>query len=562
MMSSFWSRLWKVSLSGAFAVSALSVSAVAAVNDPSGSDPQWNVMLTGSELRLCSSMNSDYCANTDWINANDMRTARLFQLTDVRRREALRRAVWPRERDEVRDELAVALEEMVDYFARGVVPEYRLVERFRSRAYLDLLMRLSEAEYDRVLDNLEMPRLEGLNEHVNLAENADYSAEFVTRFVAMAEDQLKRNDGDGKPLILVVTAGERDTFRSIEAHVEAFKQAGAEARWLPADVAVRAAREANECRALESYRRQLSGNYDRDRVEPSRHQEQLAYCANSAAGQALIEQASAVFFTGGSAQRLFRALQASDDLTVLRERFEQGRIAVGGAGAGAQALVASNMLTNGHSREAIRNGAFAATAPTPGCDLDNTCPRGLNPNSLTYEPLGGFGMLRNVIVDTDVSHRGRQGRLLRAAATSNSPLAIGLDRDTAMLVNTRSGAFELIGRDGALFLEGAQGNEAMLAATFHYLRSGSMGRLEAGRLHTAVLAPQQPQRLESITTRFLGDTGVYDNIDNVCRGSQQLRLLQDTFVLQMLASEDSEIERTAGRCQVTNGVIGIAIQAP
>lgn len=561
-MSSFWSRLWKVSLSGAFAVSALSVSAVAAVNDPSGSDPQWNVMLTGSELRLCSSMNSDYCANTDWINANDMRTARLFQLTDVRRREALRRAVWPRERDEVRDELAVALEEMVDYFARGVVPEYRLVERFRSRAYLDLLMRLSEAEYDRVLDNLEMPRLEGLNEHVNLAENADYSAEFVTRFVAMAEDQLKRNDGDGKPLILVVTAGERDTFRSIEAHVEAFKQAGAEARWLPADVAVRAAREANECRALESYRRQLSGNYDRDRVEPSRHQEQLAYCANSAAGQALIEQASAVFFTGGSAQRLFRALQASDDLTVLRERFEQGRIAVGGAGAGAQALVASNMLTNGHSREAIRNGAFAATAPTPGCDLDNTCPRGLNPNSLTYEPLGGFGMLRNVIVDTDVSHRGRQGRLLRAAATSNSPLAIGLDRDTAMLVNTRSGAFELIGRDGALFLEGAQGNEAMLAATFHYLRSGSMGRLEAGRLHTAVLAPQQPQRLESITTRFLGDTGVYDNIDNVCRGSQQLRLLQDTFVLQMLASEDSEIERTAGRCQVTNGVIGIAIQAP
>lgn len=561
-MSSFWSRLWKVSLSSAFAVSALSISAVANANTPSGSDPQWNVMLAGSELRLCSSMNSDYCANTDWINANEMRTARLFQLTDVRRREALRRAVWPRERDEVRDELSIALEEMVDYFARGVVPEYRLVERFRSRAYLDLLMRLSEAEYDRVLDNLEMPRLAGLNEHVNLAENADYSAEFVTRFVAMAEDQLKRNEGEGKPLILVVTAGERDTFRSVEAHVEAFQQAGAESVWLPADVAVRAAREANECRALESYRRQLSGNYDRDRVEPNRHQEQLAYCSDPAAGTALIQQASAVFFTGGSAQRLFRALQNSNDLTQLRERFDQGRIAVGGAGAGAKALVASNMLTNGHSREAIRHGAFAATAPTPGCDLDNTCPRGLNPNSLTYEPLGGFGMLRNVIVDTDVSHRGRQGRLLRAAATSNSPLAIGLDRDTAMLINTQSGAFELIGRDGALFLEGAQGNETMLAATFHYLRSGSMGRLEAGRLHTAVFGTQPPQRLESITTRFLGDTGVYDNIDSVCRGSQQLRLLQDTFVLQMMASEDSEVERTAGRCQVTNGVMGIAIQAP
>ena len=138
----------------------------------------------------------------------------------------------------------------------------------------------------------------------------------------------------------------------------------------------------------------------------------------------------------------------------------------------------------------------------PGCDLDNTCPRGLNPNSLTYEPLGGFGMLRNIIVDTDVSHRGRQGRLLRLAASTNAPLAIGLDRDTAMLMNSATGAFELIGQDGALFLEGAQGNDSMLAATFHYLRSGSMGRIESGRLHTAVLAAQQPQRLESITTRF------------------------------------------------------------
>ena len=308
-------------------------------------------MLTGSELRLCSSMNSDYCSSTDWINANEMRTARLFQLTDVRRREALRRAVWPRERDEVREELSVVLEEMVDFFLLAVwCQSIASSNVFRSRAYLDLLMRLSEAEYDRVLDNLEMPRLEGLDEHVNLAANADYSAEFVTRFVAMAADQQQRNGREGKPLILVVTAGERDTFRSVDSHVAAFKQAGADAVWLPADVAVRAAREANECRALESYRRQLSGNYDRDRVHPSRHAEQLAYCSNVAQAEQLIQQASAVFFTGGSAQRLFRALQGSAELALLQTRFSEGKLAVGGgAGAGAQAMVATNMLTNGHS---------------------------------------------------------------------------------------------------------------------------------------------------------------------------------------------------------------------
>ena len=124
-------------------------------------DPKWNLMLAGSELQICSSMNSEYCLSNEWVVANDMRTARLFQLTDVRRGEALRQAIWPRSRDDIREELDVALREMVDYFGRGVVPEQRLVERLRSRAYLELISRLSAAEYNRILDSLEMPRLEG-----------------------------------------------------------------------------------------------------------------------------------------------------------------------------------------------------------------------------------------------------------------------------------------------------------------------------------------------------------------------------------------------------------------
>ncbi|RUO20938.1 cyanophycinase [Aliidiomarina iranensis] len=536
-----------------------SVSAQAE-NNGSAENPQWNLMLAGSELQICSSMNSDYCNSTSWIDANEMRTARLFQLTDVRRRETLRQAIWPRERNGVREELDVALREMVDYFGRGVVPEYRFVERLRSRAYLELIMRLSEAEYERVLDNLEMPRLEGLNEVVNLAEGKDNSAVFVNEFVQMAA-QIK---GD-TPTILVVTAGERDSFRAVDSHLQAFEQAGANAQWLPIDIAVTEAQRTGACGSLESLRRELSGSYDRNRVNPARHAEQVAFCNNENVAAELLANADGVFFTGGSANRLSNTLLPEGEpisaLQALRSKFAEGELAVGGAGAGAQALVSANMITNGHSREALVAGSNAAAAPTPGCDFDDSCPRGLNPNSLTYEPLGGVGVFRAGIVDTDVGQRGREMRMLRVAADTNTPLAMGIDRDTAVLMNTRSGVFAVQGANSVFFVEGAQSTGNMLAASFHYLRNGSMGRLAGSRVANVVFAEQPDFFPESATNRFLGNTGISDNIHVACSGQRQLRLLQDNFVLMMQTTDNSETVTSRGRCQIYNGVMGVAEQS-
>ncbi|TRW48344.1 cyanophycinase [Aliidiomarina halalkaliphila] len=550
---------WKVVLS----VLTLGMSGAAMAESPSPQDPQWNLMLIGSELRICSSMNSDYCANDEWINANDMRTSRLFQLTDVRRSSALRQAIWPRDRQGVREELDEMLREMVDYFARGVVSEHRLVDRFRSRAYLDLLMRLSDAEYNRILDNLEMPRLEGLDEVVNLAMNDDFSAEFITQFVAMAESM--HGIANERPArILVITAGERDTFRNVDSHVQAFNQAGAEATWMPLDIAVSAAQASGRCQDLEALRRELSGTYDRDRVDPVRHGQQIAFCRDPLAWQSMLANADAVFITGGSADRLkqtfFRDNRPVALLTAMQERFTEGNLAIGAAGEGAAALVSANMITNGHSRSAVAEGSIARRPPPPDCGLDNTCPRNLSGNSLTYEPLGGLGFARFGIIDTDVSHRGRQGRLLRLAADTRSPLAMGIDRDTAIRMNTRTGAFEIGGREGVILLEGAMGTDTMLASTFHYLRTGTLGQLSGGRLIDAVMAPQEFVRPESTTNRFLGDSGIFDNIDTVCRGRNELRLLQENFELMMRVNDDSELELSRGRCQIMNGIMGIATQ--
>lgn len=52
--------------------------------------------------------------------------------------------------------------------------------------------------------------------------------------------------------------------------------------------------------------------------------------------------------------------------------------------------------------------------------------------NLTYDPLGGLGVLQNVMIDAHFSERSRQGRLTRLLAHTNTDRAFGVDEDTAL----------------------------------------------------------------------------------------------------------------------------------
>lgn len=531
------------------------------VNAAEQAEDSHNLLLIGSAMQVCSSMNQEACHSVDWINANEMRTARLFNLSDVRRREAMRQAVWPRERESIREEVIEALEMMADYFGYGVVPEHRLVERFRSRQHLYLLSRLTEEEYYRILDGLEMPTMEGLREHARVAESSDASGSMLQRFVEITA----KNSGTETPVIYVVTAAQRDTLGSFERYETMLSDAGAEARWLPIDATVVRAQQQGNCDSLDSLRRRVNGAYDRARVHSDLHAQQLQFCQNEDAWQGMIEQADGVFFADGS-QSLLRAAfykeegEASGLLTAIQRKLEAHEVTVAAAGGASIALSAATMVTNGSSREAMTEGSMPRPAPRMGCDQDESCPRGVNLNSLTYQPLGGLELYPFGMVDTEVSERGYQGRMLRLAADTATALATGIDRSTGLLINTTSGEFEVLGESGVLFLERSTGNERMVASTFHFLRNGSTGTINRGHIEDIQMAQQQRFRPESITTRFLGDTGFYDNVARLCEGREQQQLLQDDFTLLMQRTEQTETLRTEGRCQVVNGTLGIAWQ--
>ncbi len=545
-------------MAGLISASAVMFAPQAQAQSESSEQPErrLNLMLMGSAPQVCSSMNQDACADKDWIQANEMRTARVYNLSDVRRREAMRQAVWPREREAIREELIEALEMMADHFGYGVVPEHRLIDRFRSRAHLDLLSRLTEDEYYRVLDGLEMPTVEGLREVARVSESPNTSAQLLQRFVS----DTQRFSGQETPVIYIVTAAQRDPLGSYLSQAAALRSAGAEPRWLPIDATVM--RAEGRCDSIDSLRRRGTGAYDRARVHPQLHAQQVEFCESRDSWSDALNEADGVYFVDGNQSLLRDAFINSDGqanalLQSIQNKLNAGQLNVAAAGNAAIAMSSATMVTNGTSRDAMVNGSLARQAPAIGCEQDDSCPRDVGPDTLTYNPLGGLGLYSFGMIDVELSERGRQARMLRLAADTVTPVAIGIDRDTAILVNPSHGVFEVLG-DAAVFVAlQATGNANMVGGGFHFLYRGAMGRIQRSAVTDISLAQQPAFRPESITTRFLGDTGVFDNIARLCEGREQLQLLQDDFVFLMQRTDNTTAEGRRGRCQVINGVVGI-----
>ena len=136
---------------------------------------------------------------------------------------------------------------------------------------------------------------------------------------------------------------------------------------------------------------------------------------------AQLDGAKAVFFSGGDQLRI--TSQIAD--TPLSERLYEIRRKGGliaGTSAGASAM-SETMLVRGRNAVSYRVG-FVHTAP-------------------------GLGLLPNVIIDQHFAERGRIGRLIGAVAQNPRELGIGIDEDTAIVVEEHR--FRVIG-SGAIYL--------------------------------------------------------------------------------------------------------------
>jgi cyanophycinase len=142
----------------------------------------------------------------------------------------------------------------------------------------------------------------------------------------------------------------------------------------------------------------------------------------------VLDGARVFFFTGGGQLKITTRFSGTR-LCAAVEQFYQRGGTVAGTSAGAS-VMADTMLVTGPGSETHKIGESLQMAP-------------------------GLGYLKDVIIDQHFAERGRIGRLLGAVAQNPRLLGVGIDEDTAIVVE-REERFTVIGR-GAVYVADAQG---------------------------------------------------------------------------------------------------------
>jgi cyanophycinase len=153
--------------------------------------------------------------------------------------------------------------------------------------------------------------------------------------------------------------------------------------------------------------------------------------ANTEEAFSLLLEATGIYISGGDQARLVRFLVGTLVMECIRLRNADGVI-VAGTSAGASILSAL-MMAGGTGIAGDSNGAAAR--------------KGM------VDVVAGFGLVQDIIIDQHFSQRGRMGRLLSVFAGTPGLIGIGLDEDTAVLID-REGTLEALGSNMVTIVDG------------------------------------------------------------------------------------------------------------
>lgn len=120
-----------------------------------------------------------------------------------------------------------------------------------------------------------------------------------------------------------------------------------------------------------------------------------------------LEDTTCIFFVGGDQLRISSILGGTDFHRTIVKLLEKGVI-IAGTSAGAS-MMSEVMVVEGEEEEA--------------------------PRKCTIKMASGMGFLKGTIIDQHFNQRGRIGRLLGAVAQNPHVLGVGIDEDTAIVVD-------------------------------------------------------------------------------------------------------------------------------
>jgi cyanophycinase len=189
---------------------------------------------------------------------------------------------------------------------------------------------------------------------------------------------------------------------------------------------------------------------------------------------AKLSDGAVVFFTGGDQLRIASQIGGTPVYHRIRDVYRKGGT-ICGTSAGAAAMP-ETMIVSGTSDSSGRH-----------ADLDMA---------------PGLGLAWGVIVDSHFAERGRMGRLLSGVAHNPKNVGLGIDEDTAIILE--QGSSNPAGRnDGVNTID----------STFQVIGNGAVYVVDGGRIDYSSLSEQRSDRvvtLCNVTLHVLGDGDRFD----------------------------------------------------
>ncbi len=142
----------------------------------------------------------------------------------------------------------------------------------------------------------------------------------------------------------------------------------------------------------------------------------------------LLDGITGVIMTGGDQMRLTSLLGGTEFSQKLRQKARETEMVIAGTSAGA-ASMSTSMIVRGRS--------------TP------------NPNKDSVRLSPGLGYVKNIIIDQHFTERGRINRLITAVAFNPYNLGIGIDENTAVILNNE-GVLEVYGEGSVTIVDGSE----------------------------------------------------------------------------------------------------------
>jgi cyanophycinase len=142
----------------------------------------------------------------------------------------------------------------------------------------------------------------------------------------------------------------------------------------------------------------------------------------------LLDGVTGVFMTGGDQMRLVSLLGGTKFADKLRNLVRETNVVLAGTSAGAAGM-STSMIVRGESTSHPHK------------------------NSVRMSP--GLGFLKNIIIDQHFTERGRISRLITAVSYNPYNLGIGIDENTAIILNGK-GTLEVYGGGSATVVDGSQ----------------------------------------------------------------------------------------------------------